>query len=192
MLAMRRGAHSHVDMAAGWSLLWGASSSVSSSMVVTAALQHGLARGRLAAGPAHGSMALEPLGQLETCAAWRNGGACSMLPRDRHTMPAASLPAGSTRSQRSQASDANSRRRRPCRRRTSALSCRPADRPSPLRLYFAFSHCRPERAQAGEGRLHHPQAREDPLAPPRPHRSRGQGQGPAHRLRCACLLAPGS
>lgn len=65
MLAMRRGAHSHVDMAAGWSLLWGASSSVSSSMVVTAALQHGLARGRLAAGPAHGSMALEPLGQLD-------------------------------------------------------------------------------------------------------------------------------
>lgn len=57
-------------------------------------------------------------------------------------------------------------------------------------LRCPLSPCRPERAQAGEGRLHHPQAREDPLAPPRPHRSRGQGQGPAHRLRCVTLGAP--
>ena len=49
---------------------------------------------------------------------------------------------------------------------------------------------RPERAEAGEGRLHHPQAGEDPLARPRAGLGRGQGQGPAHRLRCARPARP--
>ena len=67
------------------------------------------------------------------------------------------------------------------------LHLQPADRTSPARASPAacLACCRAERAQAGEGRLHHPQAAEDPLPLHRARSSRGQGQGSPHRLRCA-------